>query len=125
MSPALIRPSAQAAEASVSGDIETLEVDVAVVGAGPSGLTAALALAKRQVRVAIVDPCLEPNSASPRCKQLNPRTMEHSRRLQVSELVRSSAPLSRGCSDSIVFCTGDPSMSGDVVVRTPVAAGDR
>lgn len=114
MTSALIRPSAQAAEASVSGDIETLEVDVAVVGAGPSGLTAALALAKRQVRVAIVDPCLEPNNASPRCKQLNPRTMEHFRRLQVSELVRSSAPLPRGWSDSIVFCTG---LRGELVSR--------
>ncbi|WP_106186278.1 FAD-dependent oxidoreductase [Umezawaea tangerina] len=83
-----------------------VETDVVVVGGGPVGLTLAHELGSRGVDVVLVEPRLEPDTSTPRCKQVNPRSMEHFRRLGVADAVRAASGLPFGWSDSVVFCTG-------------------
>lgn len=64
-----------------------METEVAVVGAGPVGLTLALDLACRGVQVVLVEQ--EPRTKSfPRADRLNARTMECFRRLGLADLIR-------------------------------------
>ncbi|MEU9891753.1 FAD-dependent monooxygenase [Sphaerisporangium sp. NPDC051011] len=88
--------------------------DVIVVGAGPVGLTLAHELGSRGVGVALVDPHDRPDESSPRCKQLNPRSMEHFRRLGLADAIRDASLLPFGWSDSAVFCT---TLTGPLVQR--------
>ena len=55
--------------------------DVCVVGAGPVGLTLALDLAKRSIRVALIDKELEAGPW-PKMERCNARSMEIYRRLR-------------------------------------------
>jgi 2-polyprenyl-6-methoxyphenol hydroxylase-like FAD-dependent oxidoreductase len=52
-----------------------VQLPVLVVGGGPAGVVAALELARRSVRVRIVDQAARPMSGS-RAKGLQPRTLE-------------------------------------------------
>ena len=88
--------------------------DVLVVGGGPAGLTLAHELGSRGVDVLLVEPRTTPDASSPRCKQVNPRSMEHYRRLGVAADVRDHSLLPFGWSDSTVFCT---SLTGHQVER--------
>ncbi|WP_434445398.1 FAD-dependent oxidoreductase [Lentzea sp. E54] len=80
------------------------ETDVIVIGGGPVGLTVAHELGSRGVDVVLVEPLTEPDTSSPRCKQINPRSMEHLRRLGLADEVRAASLLPFGWSDSVVFC---------------------
>jgi 2-polyprenyl-6-methoxyphenol hydroxylase-like FAD-dependent oxidoreductase len=82
---------------------ETTEVVIA--GGGPVGLTLAHELGARGVGCVLLEPRPEPSLASPRCKQMNPRSMEIFRRLGIADAVRDHARLPFGWSDSAVFCT--------------------
>lgn len=91
-----------------------LQTEVIVVGGGPVGLTLAHELGSRDIEVVLVEPRTAPDASSPRCKQVNPRSMEHYRRLGVAQDVRAHSLLPFGWSDSTVFCT---SLAGRQVHR--------
>ncbi len=66
------------------------EIEVLVVGAGPTGLTLAIDLAHRGVRTILVERHERPLSL-PKMERTNPRSMEIFRRLGVADRLRSAA----------------------------------
>lgn len=94
--------------------VAELTTDVIVVGGGPVGLTLAHELGSRGIDAVLVEPRTDPEAASPRCKQVNPRSMEHFRRLGIADDIRAHSLLPFGWSDSTVFCT---SLAGPLVER--------
>jgi 2-polyprenyl-6-methoxyphenol hydroxylase-like FAD-dependent oxidoreductase len=88
--------------------------EVIIAGAGPVGLTLAHELGSRDVHCVLVEPRLHADLASPRCKQINPKSMEAYRGLGVAQAIRDNAGLPFGWSDSAVFCT---SLTGHTVER--------
>lgn len=62
---------------------------VLIVGAGPVGLTLAIDLARRGVRAVLVEKRVDVGQF-PKMERVNPRTMEHFRRLGLSEKVRAA-----------------------------------
>ena len=92
---------------------------VLVVGAGPVGLTLALDLAQRGVRVMLV----ERNATSiqlPKMERCNARTMEIFRRLGIADRVRAAGLPGEVPMD--VFLA--PSMAGDALVHLPYPSVD-
>lgn len=84
---------------------DDFDYDVVIVGGGPVGLTAAHSLGHYGLRTALIEPRLSPEEGSPRCKQLNPRTMEIFRHLGIAGVVRSGAKVPFGWSDTATFAT--------------------
>ncbi|MET0132673.1 MAG: FAD-dependent monooxygenase [Kibdelosporangium sp.] len=84
---------------------EVATTEVVIAGAGPVGLTLAHELGARGIDCVLLEPRQRPDLASPRCKQMNPRSMEIFRRLGVAQAIRDTARLPFGWSDSAVFCT--------------------
>lgn len=90
------------------------ETDVVIIGGGPVGLTLAHQLGSRGVACVLVEPREAPSSGSPRCKQVNPRSMEIFRRLGVADDIRAASGLPFGWADSAVFAT---SLTGHRIER--------
>ncbi|RQW88474.1 FAD-dependent monooxygenase [Micromonospora globispora] len=90
------------------------ETDVIIVGGGPVGLTLAHVLGARGIRCVLLEPRQTPDINSPRCKQLNPRSMETFRTLGIAEDIRRHSRLPFGWSDRAVFAT---SLTGHLIER--------
>ncbi|MGW0478258.1 FAD-dependent monooxygenase [Nonomuraea sp. NPDC003214] len=90
------------------------ETEVVIAGGGLVGLTLAHELGSRGIGCVLVEPRTEAGNGSPRCKQINPRSMEIFRRLGVAADIRDNARLPFGWADSAVFCA---SLTGHRIER--------
>ncbi|MGY0498292.1 FAD-dependent monooxygenase [Nocardia sp. FBN12] len=84
---------------------DTTADPVLIVGGGPSGLAAALELARHRVRSIVIEPRVEVDTTRPRAKTTNARTMTHLRRWGLADELRAAAPLSVEWAQDIVFCS--------------------
>src|SRR5580704_9275911 len=69
---------------------DMIEPDVLIVGAGPVGLTLAIALASRGIDVTVVEMRARAAPPEPKCNHVAARTMEIFRRLGVADKVREA-----------------------------------
>ena len=90
-----------------------LEADVAIVGAGPVGLTLAMDLGQRGHRVVVLETRQRGEPPNVKCNHVAARTMEQFRRLGVAQQVRD-AGLPRDYPNDVVFST---SMTGTELSR--------
>jgi 2-polyprenyl-6-methoxyphenol hydroxylase-like FAD-dependent oxidoreductase len=95
---------------------DELNVDVLVVGAGPVGLTLAMDLASRGVRVAMVETRRYAEPPNVKCNHVAARTMEQFRRLGVAQKLRD-AGLPADHPNDVVFRT---SVTGIELTRIPI-----
>src|SRR4051794_11292747 len=90
---------------SPAGDIRG-EVQVLIVGGGPSGLFLALDLAARGIPSTVIEPRTTVDHTRPRAKTTNARTMTHLRRLGLADLLRDASPLPVDYAQDVIFSTG-------------------
>ncbi len=84
--------------------VTTVETDVLIVGAGPTGLSLAIELGLRDLRAIVVEQ--HPRTGSqPRAKTTNIRSMQHLRRWGIADKLRAAAPLPYDYPTDIVFAT--------------------
>lgn len=96
--------------------METLNTDVLIVGAGPVGLTLAMDLASRGVRVVIAEIRHYAEPPNVKCNHVASRTMEQFRRLGVAQKLRD-AGLPADYPNDVVFRT---SATGLELTRIPI-----
>lgn len=95
---------------------EELKADVLVVGAGPVGLTLAMDLASRGVKVLIAETRRYAEPPNVKCNHVSARTMEQFRRLGVAQKLRD-AGLPADYPNDVVFRT---SVTGIELTRIPI-----
>jgi 2-polyprenyl-6-methoxyphenol hydroxylase-like FAD-dependent oxidoreductase len=95
---------------------EELKADVLVVGAGPVGLTLAMDLASRGVKVLMVETRRYAEPPNVKCNHVAARTMEQFRRLGVAQKLRD-AGLPADYPNDVVFRT---SVTGIELTRIPI-----
>ena len=83
--------------------VNTLVTDIAIVGAGPSGLMLAIELGCRSVPCVLIDNHLTA-PANPKANATSARTMEHYRRRGFAHLVRSVG-LAADHPQDVMYCT--------------------
>ena len=96
--------------------MESLNTDVLIVGAGPVGLTLAMDLASRGVRVVVAEIRRYAEPPNVKCNHVAARTMEQFRRLGVAQKVRD-AGLPADYPNDVVFRT---SATGLELTRIPI-----
>ena len=99
-------------------NVHALEADVLVVGAGPVGLTLAMDLAGRGVKVVVAEIRRSTEPPNVKCNHVAARTMERFRRLGVGEKVRN-AGLPADHPNDVVFRT---TVCGTELTRIPIPA---
>lgn len=80
------------------------ETEVVIIGAGPAGLSAAIELGTRGVRVLVVERNLRTGMA-PRAKTTNVRTRTHLRRWGIAHALAAEAPFGVDFPNNMVFVT--------------------
>ncbi|HEY8291048.1 MAG TPA: FAD-dependent oxidoreductase, partial [Thermomicrobiales bacterium] len=95
---------------------EQIETDVAIIGGGPVGLTLAMDLAGRGVRVVVIEERRRGEPPSVKCNHVAARSMELFRRLGVVENVRN-AGLPPDYPHDIAYRT---TMTGREMSRIPI-----
>ena len=96
--------------------LQDLDTDVLVVGAGPVGLTLAMDLQSRGVKVAIAEIRRYAEPPNVKCNHVAARTMERFRRLGVAQKLRN-AGLPEDHPNDVVFRT---SVCGTELTRIPI-----
>lgn len=97
-------------------DTEELNADVLIVGAGPVGLTLAMDLASRGVKVVIAEIRRYAEPPNVKCNHVSARTMEVFRRLGVAQKLRDTG-LPADHPNDVVFRT---SVTGIELTRIPI-----
>ena len=99
--------------------IKNLKTDVVIVGAGTSGMVAALCLAKWNVKSIIVEKNLEVNE-HPKAHELNSRSIEilESIGVSIQQLEQEASPISDG--SRIAFCTTIKDEFGEIDIDKDV-----
>src|SRR4051794_40421411 len=95
---------------------ETLETDVTIVGGGPVGLTLAMDLAGRGVRVMVIEQRRRGEPPSVKCNHVAARSMELFRRLGVADKLRD-AGLPADYPNDVAYRT---TMVGRELTRIPI-----
>lgn len=93
-----------------------IQADVLVIGAGPVGITLAMDLARRGVRVLVAETRARGAAPSPKCNHVSARSMEIFRRLGVVQAVRN-AGLPADFPNDISFRT---TATGQEFARIPI-----
>jgi 2-polyprenyl-6-methoxyphenol hydroxylase-like FAD-dependent oxidoreductase len=93
-----------------------MDADVLIAGAGPVGLTLAMDLASRGVRVTIAEPRRFAEPPNVKCNHVSARSMEVFRRLGVAQTLRD-AGLPADYPNDVVFRT---SVTGSELTRIPI-----
>ncbi len=96
--------------------VETIETDVAIIGGGPVGLTLALDLAGRGIRVTVIEQRERGEPPSVKCNHVAARSMELFRRLGVAQELRD-AGLPADYPNDVVYRT---TMVGRQLARIPI-----
>ena len=96
--------------------IETIETDVAIIGGGPVGLTLAMDLAGRGVRVTVLEQRHRGEPPSVKCNHVAARSMELFRRLGVAQKLRD-AGMPPDYPNDIAYRT---TMTGRELSRIPI-----
>jgi 2-polyprenyl-6-methoxyphenol hydroxylase-like FAD-dependent oxidoreductase len=99
---------------------QTLETEVLIVGAGPVGLTLAIDLAKRGIKVVVAEIRHYAEPPNVKCNHVAARTMEQFRRLGIVEKVRN-AGLPSDYPNDVVFRT---TVTGTELSRIPIPCRD-